>query len=190
MIEKVLINHTLEQILVKNSALLIIDVQNGLFSIENLPIYKEESLINNINSLISKARNAQVLIIFIQHNDPKGKLLETKTKSWEVHPMLQCNEGDINIQKFHSDSFLETNLDEELKNHKISNLVITGLVTPMCIDTTVRSAVSHGYKVTLIQDAHSTIDSDVLRAYQIVAHHNDVLRSFAELNKENEFNFS
>ncbi len=174
----------------QKSALLIIDVQNGLFSIKNLPIYNAELLIKNINSLINKARNAQVLIIFIQHNEPKGKRLETNTKNWEIHPMLQQNEADINIQKFQSDSFLETNLDEELKKHKISKLVITGLATPMCVDTTVRSAVSHGYKVTLIQDTHSTIDSDILRASQIVAHHNDVLRFFAELKKENEFNFN
>ena len=105
-------------ILVKNSALLIIDVQNGLFSIENLSIFKEDSLISNINSLINKGRNAEILIIFIQHNSSKGKLLETDTENWEIHPKLQRKEDDIIIQKFHSDSFLETNLNEELKKKK------------------------------------------------------------------------
>jgi nicotinamidase-related amidase len=63
-------------------------------------------------------------------------------------------------------------------------------MTPMCIDTTVRSAVSHGYGVTLIQDAHSTIDSEILTAPSIIAHHNDVLQAFADLKKEDEFHFS
>ena len=179
-----------EKVLAKNSVLIIIDVQVGLFSIENLPIYQEESLVHNIVNLITKARNANVLIVFIQHNDVKGKLLETGTKNWEIHPKLKPKKEDLIIQKFHSDSFFDTNLDDELKNHEISHLIITGLMTPMCIDTTVRSAVSHGYEVTLIQDAHSTIDSDILTAPSIIAHHNDVLQAFADLKKEDEFHFS
>ena len=59
----------------------------------------------------------------------------------------------------------------------------------MCIDTTVRSAVTHGYKVILIQDAHSTIDSEVLKASQIIAHHNDILRWFSDLKSAEEFEF-
>ena len=59
----------------------------------------------------------------------------------------------------------------------------------MCIDTTVRSSVSHGYEVTLIQDAHSTIDSEILDASTIIAHHNDILKDFADLIKEDEFQF-
>jgi nicotinamidase-related amidase len=59
----------------------------------------------------------------------------------------------------------------------------------MCIDTTVRSAVSHDYKVTLIRDAHSTIDSDVLTASQIIAHYNDVLQWFANVKMEEDFEF-
>ena len=172
-----------------NSALLIIDVQRGLFSIENYPIYNQERLLSNILKLIKKARNAKVQIFFIQHNDSKGKLLETGTKDWEIHPRLKPKEEDIIIQKYHSDSFFETNLDKKLKNQKISHLIIIGLVTPMCIDTTVRSAISHEYKVTLIRDAHSTIDSDVLTASQIIAHHNDVLQWFANVKMEDDFEF-
>jgi hypothetical protein len=49
--------------------------------------------------------------------------------------------------------------------------------------------VSHGYDVVLIQDAHSTIDSDVLKAPQIIAHHNDILQWFSTLKKTEEFQF-
>ncbi|MBY8990814.1 MAG: cysteine hydrolase [Candidatus Lokiarchaeota archaeon] len=179
-----------EKVLVRNSVLLIIDVQVGLFSIENFPIYQEESFIQNILNLIIKAKKANVKIIFIQHNGSKGDLLETGTKNWEIHPKLQPKKEDIKIQKFQSDSFFETNLDEELKKSDTSHLVIAGLMTPMCIDTTVRSAFSHGYEVTLIQDTHSTINSEILTASSIIAHHNDVLQWFANIKKENEFNFT
>jgi nicotinamidase-related amidase len=174
----------------KKSVLLVIDVQVGLFSIENFPIYKEEALVQNILNLIKKARDSDVKIIFVQHNSSKGELLETDTKNWKIHPKLEPKKEDIIIQKFQSDSFFKTKLDKELKKDNKSHLVITGLMTPMCIDTTVRSAFSHGYEVTLIQDAHSAIDSEILTAPDIIAHHNNVLQWFANIKKENEFQFT
>ena len=175
--------------MVDKLALVIIDVQNGLFAIEDFPLYKEDVLIKNIQLLIKKARNAGVQIFYIQHNEPLGKRLEPNTENWKIHPAITPRSEDIIVQKYNSDSFMNTSLDKELKKHEISNLVIVGLITPMCIDTTVRSAVSHGYNVVLIQDAHSTIDSEVLKAPQIIAHHNDVLRWFSGIRKAEEFEF-
>ena len=174
---------------VYKTGLVIIDVQNGLFAIEDFPLYKEDVLINNIQLLIKKARSAGVLIFFIQHNELKGKRLETDTENWKIHPAIISRSEDTIIQKFNSDSFLNTLLDEELKKHKITRLVVAGLMTPMCIDTTVRSAVSHGYDVILIQDAHSTINTEILKAPQIIAHHNDILRSFSNLQKAGKYEF-
>jgi len=171
------------------TALLIIDVQNGLFNIKDFPIFQEEFLIKNILILLEKARKANLLIIYIQHNDPKGEKLENGTKDWKIRSEITPKSEDIIIQKENPDSFLDTLLDEELKKHKINRLIIAGLATDMCIDTTVRSAFSHGYKVILVQDAHSTIDSEILKASQIVAHHNYILQSFSELKKTDEVEF-
>ena len=174
---------------VDKTALVIIDVQNGLFAIEDFPLYKEDVLIKNIQLLIKKARNAGVQIFFIQHNELKGKRLETDSDNWKIYPAIIPRSEDIIVQKYNSDSFMNTFLDEELKKHKITRLVVAGLMTPMCIDTTVRSALSHGYNVVLIQDAHSTIDTEILKAPQIIAHHNNILRSYSELQKAEEFEF-
>lgn len=171
------------------TALVIIDVQKGLFTIEDFPLYKEDVLIRNIRTLIKKAHSTGVQILFIQHNELKGKRLETDTENWKIHPSIAPKSKDITVQKYNSDSFMNTVLDEELKKKKITRLVVAGLMTPMCIDTSVRSAVSHGYDVVLIQDAHSTIDSEILKAPQIIAHHNDILRSFSVLKKAEEFEF-
>jgi len=171
------------------TALLIIYVQNGLFTIQDFPIFQEELLIKNIQTLLEKARKSKIPIFYIQHNDPKGKRLEQGTENWKIRSEITPRIEDTIIQKYNSDSFLDTILDEELHKREITRLVIAGLATPMCIDTTVRSAVSHGYKVILIQDAHSTLDSEVLKASEIVAHHNDVLQWFSELKKVSEFEF-
>ncbi len=173
----------------ESTALLIVDVQNGLFNIDDFSIFREDILIKNIQILLEKARKADVPIFYIQHNDPKGKRLENGTENWKIRSEITPRFEDTIIQKYNSDSFLDTILDEELHKREITRLVIAGLATPMCIDTTVRSAVSHGYNVVLIQDAHSTIDSEVLKASQIVAHHNDVLQWFSELKKVREFEF-
>jgi nicotinamidase-related amidase len=175
--------------MVDKTALVIIDVQNGLFNIEDFPIYQEKVLIKNLLLLIKKARNAKIQIFYIQHNDSKGERLETGSENWKIRSEIMPRSEDIIIQKRDSDSFLNTSFDEELKKYEINHLVIAGLATPMCIDTTVRSAFSHGYTVILIQDAHSTIDSDVLKAPQIIAHHNDILKWFSTLKKAEEFEF-
>lgn len=175
--------------MVDKTALVIIDVQNGLFAIEDSPIHKEDVLIKNLQLLIKKARNAKVQIFYIQHNDSKGKRLETGTENWKIRSEITPRNEDIVIQKYNSDSFMNTSLDEELNKRGITRLIIAGLATPMCIDTTVRSAVSHSYKVILIQDTHSTIDSEILKAPQIIAHHNDILRWFSDLKKAEEFEF-
>lgn len=66
------------------TALLIIDVQNGLFTIEGFPIYNEEELLNNLQILIEKARKTKIPIFYIQHNDSKGKRLETGSENWKI----------------------------------------------------------------------------------------------------------
>lgn len=59
----------------------------------------------------------------------------------------------------------------------------------MCIDTTCRRAFSLGYKVTLVSDAHSTWNSQVITAQQIINHHNSVLRWFADVYSSRDIKF-
>ncbi|MFW9878850.1 MAG: cysteine hydrolase family protein [Candidatus Thorarchaeota archaeon] len=170
-----------------SKALLIIDVQNGLFNVKDSPIFQEEHLIKNIQTLLKKARKAKIPIFYIQHNDPKGQVLENGTENWKIRVEITPKVEDVIIQKYYPDSFLDTNLEEQLRMREINFLIIAGLATDMCIDTTVKSAFSHGYKVTLIKDAHSTMDSEVLKASQIIAHHNSILEMFSDLKSTKEF---
>jgi nicotinamidase-related amidase len=82
---------------------------------------------------------------------------------------------DVIIHKTAADAFFKTNLEEELNKREITHLVICGLQTELCVDTTCRRAVSMGYHVTLASDTHSTWDSRELTAQQIINHHNQVL---------------
>lgn len=169
-------------------ALLVIDVQNGMFK-ENDAVYKEEKLLQNIKGLIEKARSTEVPVFYVQHNASPGKPLEYGKKGWEIHPEIAPNMQDAVIQKTTPDSFLNTSLEDELKKKEIEHLVVAGIQTEVCVDTTCRRAFSMGYKLTLASDAHSTWDSQELTAEQIINHHNGVLRWFADVCQSKDIAF-
>ncbi|WP_342538358.1 cysteine hydrolase family protein [Sporosarcina sp. FSL K6-1540] len=169
-------------------ALLIIDVQVGMFSDEN-PVYHGEKLLKNLKQLLFKARATNTPIFYIQHNSPVGKPLEHGTNGWKIHPDLSPTEIDILIQKTTPDSFFNTNLDKELKKQEIKHLIITGIQSEVCVDTTTRRAFSMKYEVTLVTDSHSTWGSEELTAQQIINHHNQVLSWFANTNETSEVEF-
>jgi nicotinamidase-related amidase len=170
------------------TALLIIDVQVGMF-IDDFPVHNGTQLLENIKQLISKARVTNTPIFFIQHNEPAGQQLEYGSKDWGIHPELAPSEVDIKIHKTTPDSFYKTALEEELKKHSINRLVLTGIQTDLCVDTTTRRAFSMNYELTLVSDAHSTFDAGELSAQQIINHHNQVLSFFSNTKKTNEVEF-
>ena len=159
------------------AALLIIDVQVGL--VELMPSNLQHQVLSNIKILQSRARSVKIPVVFIQHDGFKGHPLETETPGWAIHPSILPRSGEPVIRKKASDSFFETELAEALQKNKIGDVIIAGAMTEFCVDTTCRRAVTLGYNVTLVSDAHLTRDTAVLTAAQIIAHHNLVLKGFA-----------
>lgn len=149
-------------------------MQLGNF-IDPHPIFEGEVLISKIKSLLLKMHSAQIPVIYIQHNGAKGDSDEPGTTGWEIHPSIQPHKRDLVIQKSTPDAFHETSLKRELDSREIIKIIIVGLQTEYCIDTTCRRAFSLNYEVTLVEDAHSTWDSNHLTAKQIINHHNAVL---------------
>jgi len=170
----------------KNSALLIIDMQLGNFTGSD-PIYKGEELLDSVRKILQKFRSLGVPIIYIQNMGTKVDLDEHGTQGWQIHPAISPLDDEIIIKKTSPDSFNKTDPRKKLISLNILHLYIVGLQTEYCIDTTVRRAYSYDYKVILIEDAHSTWDSHGLKATQIIDYHNRVLGSwFAEKKKFNE----
>jgi nicotinamidase-related amidase len=155
-------------------ALLVIDVQMFGFG-EDSPVYAAESLIARINDLIARAREAGVPVIYVQHCGAEGEIIEPGTPAWEIHPAIAPAEGEPVVQKRHPDAFQETMLQAELASRGGKHLVVAGMQTEYCVDTTCRRAYSLGYDVVLAEDAHSTWDTEHLSAPQIIAHHNATL---------------
>jgi len=159
-----------------NTALIVIDVQVGI--IEGFHAYRGREVLEQINKLLSKATTSNTTIIYIQHDGETGHPLEAGTDGWQIHPEIKPREGDVVIRKRAADSFFETPLRQELEARGIKHLVLTGCMTEYCVDTTSRRAVSVGYDVTLVSDAHTTVDNQRLTAAQIIALHNALLDGF------------
>ncbi len=153
-------------------ALLVIDVQRGLFETEPPPA-DAGHVVTRINGLAARARAKGVPVIYIQHERAGG--MEAESSAWQLDPRLEVEASDRRIRKSTPDSFLRTGLDEVLAFLGVEELVLCGYATEFCVDTTARSAAAHGYAVTLAADAHTTHDKPHASAAQIRTHHNATL---------------
>ncbi|MED3729325.1 cysteine hydrolase family protein [Priestia filamentosa] len=176
----------------KKTALLLVDVQNIMFSYEGGALWNEQQVLHNISSLLTKARQSNTTIIHIQHTDPRSDSMLSEGKfTWEIHRDVRPLPTEIVVRKSSWDAFYQTILHNKLQELRISNLVIAGMQTEFCLDTTCRRAYSLGYKENiLVKDAHSTFDTDVLSADKIIEHHNNILGSrFVTLKESREIIF-
>lgn len=170
----------------QKTALLIIDVQVALFSCENLKLHNEEKVLDHIEALLHQARKAKMPIVYIQHTEKSGDF-KRGANTWQLHPRLSPKNGEAVIEKTTWDAFHNTGLHKHLQDEGIQHLIIAGMQTEFCLDTSCRRAYSMGYRNTLIKDAHTTFDSGVLKGSQIIDHHNSVLGGrFVELKTFND----
>jgi nicotinamidase-related amidase len=161
------------------TAVLVIDVQAGLFEGDPKP-YEADDVVQRINGLTARARKSCVPVIFIQH-EHAGSELAYGSAGWQLQADLIACEGDLKIRKTTPDSFLRTNLANQLETLKVDSLIICGYASEFCVDTTVRRSAAHGYSVQLVADCHTTHEKEHASAAQIRAHHNATLsniRSF------------
>lgn len=155
-------------------ALLVIDAQQAIIDGDGgyeTGVFEKEILINNINKVVQEAVGQNIPIVFIRDTDVGGG----EGPGFEVHPKINVpTEAEV-FNKAATNSFYGTPLLDYLNDHNIEHLVVMGCKTEYCIDTAVRAATVNKFDVTLVRDGHSTSDSSVLSAQQIIQHHNRVL---------------
>lgn len=173
-----------------NTALLIADVQVAMFSpLEGPPVWQGERVLHNIDLLLENARETGMPVIFIQHTNPEDPEYAEGLPTWHIHPEIEPKPGEPVIRKRWWDSFQGTELQTVLETLGITHLIIVGMQTEYCLDTTVRSALGREYRVTLVSDGHTTFDTPLLRAEQIIAHHNRVLSGRTDIKLTREIVF-
>jgi nicotinamidase-related amidase len=158
-------------------AVLVIDVQQGLCEGEGAA-FDCAGTITRINTVTRKARAAGVPVIFIQHESSSG-YLERGTPSWQLAKGLDVQPADLRIAKTTPDAFLRTRLQETLDGLGVDELVVCGMHSEFCVDTTTRRALALGYPVVLVSDGHTSAGNAAIGASQVIAHHNATLTNIS-----------
>ena len=159
----------------KDTALVVIDVQNIMFETEGYTPYQGKRVLEAIKGLIGRARETETPVVYIQHTtDDDGSPFEKGSRNWLVHPDIAPQDGDVTSLKRSYDAFFNTRLNDKLQRLGARKLVLCGMQTEICVDSTVRAALTHGYQSVIVSDGHTTFDKDVAPANVIVDLHNDV----------------
>jgi len=148
---------------------MVIDVQNGVVA----GTHQRDAVVANIGTLVDKAREEGVPVVWVQHSDDQG--LKRGSEAWGYVPELARQDSEPLVHKRYADSFEDTDLEEVLAGAGVGRLVVTGAQTDECIRSTIHGAFVRGYDVTLVGDAHTTEDQSEWGAPppdKVIAHTN------------------
>ncbi|HEV7642025.1 MAG TPA: isochorismatase family protein [Gaiellaceae bacterium] len=134
-----------------NTALLVIDVQNG--AVEGA--HERDTVVANVGTLVEKARREDVPVVWVQHSNER---LAKGTDAWRIVPELAPEDNEPRVDKSYGDSFEETTLETILAGLGVGRLVVAGAQTDECVRSTLHGAIVRGYDATLVSDAHTTGD--------------------------------
>ena len=134
-----------------NTALLVVDVQNRAVA----EAHERDAVVANIATLVEKARNENVPVVWVQHFD---KHLRRGSDDWQIVPELTPAENEPLVEKSYGDSFENTSLETVLADLGVGRLLVVGAQTDSCIRSTLHGAFVRGYDTTLVSDAHTTED--------------------------------
>ncbi len=173
--------------------LLIIDVQQDYFPGGKMPLVQPEAALKQINRLEEHFLQNDLPIIYIQHvkYDLKADFFKVGTKGVQLHPDLRTPAQSIIIKKLFPNSFFKTSLEKSLKKLGVQQLVITGMMTHMCVDSTTRASCELGFRPIVISDAAATkdlaINGKLVTAADVQAAFLSALTSFAKVVTAEEF---
>jgi isochorismate hydrolase len=149
----------------ETSALLVIDMQQYFCNPSSHAYFKDsKTIIPNIFQLVTTYRQHSLPVLFTRYALLRAETPGAMGRWWkdvlydddtmssiinELHPLS----SEFVIRKTQYSAFFETNLDTILKNHHVTTLVITGVLTHLCCETTARDAFMRNYDIFFIKDA-------------------------------------
>lgn len=141
-----------------SKALILIDIQNDYFENGANPLAGSDSASKKAQLMLEQFRKAELPVIHIQHLSvrPGSTFFIPGTAGAEIHSNVKPLDNEKIIVKHYPNSFIETELQKYLTELGVTELVICGMMTHMCVDATTRAAKDLGYACTLIGDACAT----------------------------------
>jgi len=168
----------------KNTALVLIDLQNSVVSVQTKP-HSVEDVLKNVNELIDAFRKKQLPIVLVNVK-PAGTWMQSRKETkmppfpndenaYQISDKVNANKNDIYITKHTWSAFFETELNNELKKKSITNIVLGGISTSAGVEGTARAASELGYNITLATDAMADRNES--------AHYNSIQNIFPRLGE-------
>lgn len=147
----------------ENTALLIIDVQNDYFPGGKMTLEGAEKAGKNVQEVLEYFRKNNLPVIHIRHvsTNEGATFFLPGTSGAEIHSLVSPLAEEKVIEKHFPNSFRETDLIKYLQSKNIKNLVITGMMTDVCVESTTRASFDFGFNNTIIGDATATRDRDL-----------------------------
>jgi nicotinamidase-related amidase len=138
-----------------HTALLLIDIQNDYFPGGNMVVEGSFEASEQAQRVLTAFREGNMPVLHVQHLSvrPGATFFLPETEGVEIHPNVKPQQHEPLVQKHFPNSFRDTSLLEQLKEQRVEQLVVAGMMTQMCVDATVRAAFDLGYGCTVLHDA-------------------------------------
>lgn len=166
----------------KDAALIMIDCQNtyreGIMKLTGV-----EEALQEARKLLDRARELKIPVIHIMHDAGEGTPYDVKAPIGAIADIVAPIEGESVVVKQFPNSFVQTDLDEQLKALGVTNIVLAGFMTHMCINSTAHGGFNLGYAPTVVASTTASrplqaADGKVLTAEQV---HDGALASTRDL---------
>ncbi len=141
-------------------ALLLVDIQREYFPGGAIPLEGATEATCQAKRLLGHARYNHVPAVFVQHValDPQATSFRRASPGASLYTSIRPLPGEAVVRKHYPNSFRDSNLLELLEADEVSRLIICGMMTHMCIDTTTRAASDYGFECIVAADACATHD--------------------------------
>jgi nicotinamidase-related amidase len=140
--------------------LLIVDIQNDYFDGGAMPLVGADRAVAAAEGVLASFRQAGDPVVHVQHiwDDPEATFMRPGSRGVDIHDAVRPRSSETVITKDNPNAFLGTRLAQLLGELATQELVVLGMMTSMCVDSTVRAAAELGYDVTLVHDACAAPD--------------------------------
>ena len=154
------------------TVLLVIDIQQSM--IDEHPA-NEEMFLNNVAKLISAAHASGKEVVYVQHDGGANDPLEKGTPGWQLHHSLRPTSSERVFDKQYPSAFKETGLREYLLGRGVEYVMICGMQTEHCIDSSVKTAFEHGFTVLVPSGATATYDNPFLSGERMALYYEKMI---------------